>query len=589
MFTSFRLLLPIFVSTTLFAVLLGCRADHPSTTIAPPEAQIDQLPDQPGGPEWFEDITDRVGLNFIHDPGDVSKYYMYQCVGSGCAIADLDGDSRPDLVLLTNAGPTSKSTNKLYRQKQDGSFEDVSVGSGLDFPGLNMGIAIGDVNNDGMPDILITQVNGARLLLNQGGMKFIDVTTEAGITNPMWGTSVAFLDYDLDGWLDIFIVNYVDYDSSWPCISATGALDYCSPKVFHGTASKLFRNRGAELAKNTDAKKPRAAFEDVTARSRIAERVGPGLGIAVFDCDGDGRPDVFVANDGKPNHLWMNKPDGTFTEEALSRGVAYTMMGQAFASMGVAMGDVDNDGLVDLYVTHLTSETNTLWRQAPRGGFRDVSAEWGLTKTAWRGTGFGTLMADFDNDGFLDIVVVNGRVSRGSITHKQAGVNPHWESYAERNQLFANTGSGKFKDVSQQNPALCGYYTVARGLACADVDGDGTPDLLINAVGERARLLRGVAPNRGHWIAVRAFDPDYQRDAIGAQVTVATAGVKRTRLIASSESYLSAGSLICHFGLGSAQKVDSIEVIWPDGSREAFPGQAVNQRVELRKRAGKKL
>ena len=170
----------------------------------------------------FEDVTDRVGLNFVHDPGDVSKFHMYQCVGSGCAIADLDGDGRPDLVLLTNAGPDSKSTNKLFRQKADGTFEDVSAGSGLDFPGLNMGVAVGDVNNDGRPDLVVTQVNGTRLLLNLGGMRFADVTAEAGIVNPMWGTSVALLDYDRDGWLDIFVVNYVDYDPSWPCMASRG-------------------------------------------------------------------------------------------------------------------------------------------------------------------------------------------------------------------------------------------------------------------------------------------------------------------------------------------------------------------------------
>ena len=571
---------------SFLAALIGCRADAPPTATTPLETTVEEQAD---GPAWFEDVTDRVGLNFIHDPGDVSKYHMYQCVGSGCAIADLDGDGRPDLVLLTNAGVDSKSTNKLFRQKADGTFEDVSAGSGLDFPGRNMGIAIGDVNNDGRPDIVITQVNSTRLLLNQGNMKFVDVSVEAGVNNPLWGTSVALLDYDRDGWLDIFIVNYVDYDPSWPCLSAAGSRDYCAPKVFHGTASKLFRNRGGELAKQPDRKKPRIAFEDVTVKSRIGERAGPGLGVAVFDCDGDGWPDLFVANDGKPNHLWINQRDGTFSEEATTRGAASTMLGHSFAGMGVAVGDVDNDGLVDLYVTHLTSETNTLWKQESRGQFRDVSAAWGLNATRWRGTGFGTLMADFDNDGFLDIAIANGRVSREAESLKKSGLATHWAPYGERNQVFANSGGKKFQDVSHNNPAFCGYHTVARGLACGDVDGDGSLDLLVNAVGEKARLLKGVAPNRGHWIAVRAFDPIANRDAIGAEVIAEAGGVRRVRIVTSSDSFLSAGPAVAHFGLGSASTVEAFEVIWPDGSHERFTGLPAGRQHTLRKGTGQKL
>jgi hypothetical protein len=343
------------------------------------------------------------------------------------------------------------------------------------------------------------------------------------------------------------------------------------------------------LANDPKPGKPAVAFEDVTVKSRIGDKPGPGLGVTVADFDGDGWPDIFVANDQAPNHLFMNKHDGTFTEEALARGVARTAMGNTYAGMGVGAGDVDNDGLLDLYVTHLSSETNTLWKQGPRGQFRDLTGSWGLTTTRWRGTGFGTVMADFDLDGWLDIAIVNGRVYQDPKPPVKPGIAPHWQPYAERNQVFSNTGSGQFRDISQNNPALCGYYTMGRGLACGDFDGDGAPDLLVTAIGEKARLLRNVAPQRGDWVAVTAFDPTLNRAAIGAEVYAISKGVRRLRILGSGDSYLSAGPLVAHFGLGAANRIEKFEIHWPDGTREWFEGGAVNRHVELRKGTGNKL
>jgi hypothetical protein len=569
----------------LSLALLGCSSPTSSSgrdvdAGPPPE-------DEPAsGPAWFEDVTDRVGLDFVHDPGKLGSYFMPEMMGSGAAFIR-DGDGTLYVYLLQNAGPGSKSINRLFKWEPDGKlgrFRDVTEGSGLGVAGWNMGVAVGDVNNDGLPDVLLTQYGGVKLFLNKGGGKFEDVTKESGLDNPLWACSAAFLDYDRDGLLDLVVVNYVDYDPKLECFSARGERSYCTPARFRGTSSKLFHNIGP--GPGTDGKPARVRFEDVSFKSNIGRLPGPGLGVVCADFDGDGWPDIFVANDGEPNRLWINKHDGTFEDQAASRNVAYTAMGKAFAGMGVAVGDTTNSGMLDLYVTHLTSETNTLWRQGPRGRFRDRTLEAGLTATRWRGTGFGSLMADFDCDGALDIAVVNGRVLHGGPA-RNTGLG-FWETYAERNQLLANDGSGKFRDLSTFNKALCGRWNVARGLACADIDGDGGPDLLVTAVGARARLFRNVAPDRGHWLKVRAVDPAVKRDAYGAEVRVKAGGVERLRVVNPAESYLCSSDPVAHFGLGKAEEVEPIRVLWPDGVAEVFPSGPADRERVLKKGEGRR-
>jgi hypothetical protein len=529
-------------------------------------------------PAWFADITDEAGLSFDHDAGPAGDFFMPQAIGSGAAVFDADGDGRLVFLLLQNGGPNG-AKNQLYRQLPGGKFENISAGSGLDFAGYNMGVAIGDVNNDGLPDVLITQYTGIRLFINQGHGKFIDQTVASGLSNPAWAASAAFLDFDRDGWLDLVVVNYVDYDPTWKCTSSSGQKDFCAPATFPGRVTRLFHNLGPSSA-------GAVRFEDVTIKSGLHRLEGPGLGVVCADFDGDGWPDIFVANDGKPNRLWMNQKNGTFKEEGVMRNVAYNGMAQAQAGMGVAFGDADGDGMFDLFVTHLTEETNTLWIQGPRGLFRDATFKSALSRARWRGTGFGTIMGDFDNDGWNDIAVVNGRVSRGPMTNEALG--PLWGHYAERNQLFANNRNGSFRDLSEDNPALCGTPNVARGLVVADLDSDGGLDLLVTTITGRARLFRNVVPNRGHWLLIRAIDPTLHRDAYGAEIKVHAQDRSWVRWINPATSFLCSNDVRAHFGLGNVQQVDSIEVLWPSGDREFFDGCATDQKLELRKGNGKR-
>jgi enediyne biosynthesis protein E4 len=535
----------------------------------------DDPPPPPPPAEWFEDATERLGLSFVHDPGPADDYSMPRSMGSGCAVFDADGDGRPDILLLQNAGPGG-GTNRLFRQTTDGRFVNASAGSGLDFAGFNMGAAVGDVDGDGRPDILVTQFRGIRLLLNRGGCRFEDVTDAAGIDNPQWGTSAAFFDYDRDGRLDLVVANYVVIDPTRTCENTTdGGKEFCGPNNFPGAASRLFRNLGPGDGRP-------ARFRDVTAAAGLAAKPGPGLGVYAADLTGDGWPDVFVTNDEKPNHLWVNQRDGTFRDEAVARGIALTGHGQTAANMGVAVGDADGDGLPDLYVTHLTTETNTLWRQGPPGLFRDTTHAAGLAATGWRGTGFGAVMVDFDLDGWPDLALVNGRISRGRVSSDH--LPPFWRKYGERNQLLRNGGNGQFEDVSEANPALCGRPNVGRGLAVGDIDGDGRPDLVTTAIAGPARLYLNRSGAGRHWLAVRPLTAGGSL-AYGAEVRVVAGGRTHLRVLQPAESYLSSSLPEALFGLGGAAAVDEVRVRWPDGTEQTFPGGPADRRIGLSQRA----
>ncbi len=593
-----------------YSLFLGLGISAGGCSAPPAESGSAAEVETPGLP-WFQDWTTEKGLHFQHDAGPApGQYFMPQMIGSGAALFDFNGDGRLDIYLLQNGGPQG-ARNRLYQQISDGRFQDVSTGSGLDIAGYNMGVAIGDVNNDGRPDVVVTQYSGVKLFLNQGNGRFQDVTDEAGLHNPSWGASAAFLDFDRDGWLDLVVVNYVDYDPSVPCTGLSGIPDYCPPRTFPGSVPRLFRNLGARrtgegnppVGKDQGVNTPRSSapvrFEDVTAASGLGRLAGPGLGVLCADFDGDGWPDIFIANDGEANRLWINQHDGQFKEESISRGVAYNAMGQAEAGMGVTLGDVDGDGLFDLYVTHLTEENNRLWKQGPRGLFRDQTVQAGLVQGHGHGTGFGTVLGDFNRDGALDLAIVNGRVSKAVRTlssspphsggNEEGALGPHWSFYAERNQLFRNDGAGHFRDISFANPALCARPNIARGLAYGDIDNDGKLDLLVTTVAGPARLYHNIASPDGHWLCIRAVDPEHgERDAVGAEVRVHAGPRRWLRWINPATSFLCSNDPRAHFGLGPNVQVDAITILWPDGSRERFPGGQADHQLTLYKGKGVK-
>ncbi|HRY51550.1 MAG TPA: CRTAC1 family protein [Candidatus Paceibacterota bacterium] len=539
----------------------------------------------PKGPVFFREAAEKTGLKFVHDSGSLGEFVMPEHIGSGAALLDYDNDGLLDVYLIQCGGPQSSSLNQLFHQQPDGSFQNTSQGSGLDVAGVGMGATAGDVNNDGLTDLFVTEYGRVRMFLNRGGGRFEDVTTEAGIDNGRWATAASFVDYDRDGWLDLVIGNYVDYNPNQQCYDPAGKPDFCGPQNFQTTVSRLYHNRSAGLGRG------KVSFEDTTVRSGFAKHQGKALGLLCADFDGDRWPDIFVSDDGVPNRLYINQRNGTFIEEAALRGLAFNAMGTTAGNMGIGLGDINNDGLFDLFITHLTHEQHALWVQGPRGMFEDRIAGYGLANLAWRGTGFGTAQVDFDLDGWCDLAVINGAIRRGSAHQAPGllGLIPFWIPYAQRYQLFLNDGRGRMIDVSAANPEFCGFAGIGRGLACGDINNDGALDLLAVCAGGPVQLFLNIAPRRGHWLTVRALDPNLgHRDAIGSEIRLQAGGQCFWRLIQPSTGYLVSNDPRAHFGLGPIQQIDSLSVIWPDGKEERFPGGAADRHLILQKGMGEK-
>ena len=545
------------------------------------------------GKPLFTEVTSAVGLAQKESPWHAGTYALPEVIGSGVALFDYDNDATLDVlhIRFPPPGDDALAPNRLFRQQPDGTFVDVTEAAGIGHEGYGQGVAIGDVDNDGDVDVYVTNYGADVFYRNNGDGTF--VLEDAGLLNEAWGTSAAFGDYNRDGYLDLYVANYVQFDPEAVCRGKHSAMDYCNPQVFEPAADRLFQNNGD------------GTFTDITSQAGIAAMPGRGLGVVCLDLTADGWADFYVANDGEANQLWVNQKDGTFAEEAILHGLAFNAYGQPEGSMGIAVGDVNGDTQPDLFVTHLSGETNTLYVASNYTVFGDMTEVAGFAGRDLPFTGFGCGFLDFDNDADLDIALANGRVKRGAVL-EGANVGEFWNSYAEPNLLFQNSnqpsavGSQQreetssvssltaesrqptthFTDVSSRAPDFARWIEVSRGMAFGDMDKDGDIDMVVSSLDNRLRFFRNDAPPPQHnWLFVQAITQN--RDALGAQVTLRAESHTLTGYVLSGTSYLSSSEPSVHFGLGTIDAIQTIEVRWTDGSREKFPGVSANQRVTV--------
>jgi enediyne biosynthesis protein E4 len=521
----------------------------------------------------FVDVTSQSGPQFTHSNGATGELLLPEVIGPGGALFDFDNDGDLDLFVVqgaplrSGANGSGAPRSRLYRNdlSTDGRpgfrFTDVTDRSGIVATGYGMGAATGDFDNDGWIDLYVTNLGSNQLWRNNGNGTFGDVTTRARVDDPRWSTSATFFDYDGDGWLDLFVANYVNFrpDMKRGCFSAGSARDYCNPAVYDGVPDKLFHNNGD------------GTFSDVTTRAGLGQSSMRGLGVLASDFNLDGWIDLYVANDGDPNQLWINqRGSGLFKDEALLAGLAVSRTGQPQGSMGVDAGDFDGDGDEDLFVTNLDNEGNTLYVNVGDGLYEDRTTEFGLFKLGF--TGFGTRFIDYDNDGWLDLVVVNGAVRHLS-SQRQKG-----ESYPlkQRSQLFRNDRGRRFLDVSESAGPAFAQLQVARGAATGDLDNDGDADVVVFNNSGPLRVLQNEAGDRRHWLGIRTIDGRYKRDAV--QARVALVGRRTvTRRVQTDGSYCAAGDPRVVFGLADDSTAQTVRVYWTGGQVDEFRNLAVDR------------
>lgn len=547
--------------------------------------RVDSPQRQQSQPLSIVEVTDQWGLDFVNDGAGSRQFFYPSVMGSGAALLDCDNDGDLDIFLLN--GQVSGGPRGTLLRQESGGLVDVTQQSGLIGSGYAMGVAAGDVDNDGDVDLFITGYGDNQLFLNRGDGTFHDASQQipigetggdpSDVDRPDWGTAVAMVDIDRNGWLDLVIGHYLEYDMKKTCRDENDRLEFCGPKDFPAATLRLLLNRGSERGA--------LQWEDATNAAKLHARRGTALGLVVRDFDEDGRVDIFVANDGLENHLWLQQPDGTFVEEGEVRGIATNRLGQRESDMGVVCDDLDQDGRFDVFVTHLRNETNTLWRGLPGGRFTDETPQWGLGTPALASTGFGTVAIDVDLDNDLDLLIANGHVTRGPQPPAR-DPGDFWRPYADRNHVFLQHQPGRF----EMNPTseFTAAVEVSRGLVVGDLDGDCVPELLVTNVGAPSRLFKIVIPQGHHALAVRAVDRQRQRDMVGARITVRVGDRRMVREILPHTSYLCSHEPTAFFGLANVDRYDEIIVSWPDanGTIESFPGGTAGELRVVQKGSG---
>jgi len=596
--------LPLRVPAVGMALLLAACGGGSGDGAAAPAAG--QAPRQeaaqtttPAGRAWFTDVAAASGLDFHHFNGGSGRFHMVEILGSGGALFDYDGDGDLDVYLVQGAmldpGKTladavfplrhpAPPSDRLYRNDlvHDGAgdrsslaFTDVTEASGLArlATGYGMGVTAGDYDGDGDLDLYLTNYGPDQLLENRGDGTFRDATADAGLGADGWSVPAVFFDMDGDGDLDLFVGRYVRYDLANPpvCRDLTGAPDFCGPKSFPPESDLLYENRGD------------GTFRDVTRRAGLTGGFGPALGAVAADFDGDGRTDLYVANDAAANNLWMNRGDGSFEDRALLAGAAVDERGRPQGSMGVDAGDFDGDGDLDLFMTHIDQETNTLYRNDGNGMFEDDSAETGLGAPSLPYTAFGTAWADLDNDGWLDLLVVNGAVTKIVSLARQGDPYP----LHQPNQLYRND-HGHFTDVTAEAGAVFALSEVSRGAAFGDVDDDGDVDVLVSNNSGPARLLINQIGQDRPWLGLRLLTADGRRDAVGARAAVLRDGEPVLwRRVRPEGSFAVTNDPRVLFGLGDEPRVDGVRVVWPGGATEDFAVTETGRYHTLRRGTGR--
>ena len=527
----------------------------------------------------LREVTSEVGLGAEQQPWPGGLYQIPEISVGGIGLFDSDGDSSPEIYQVRYpqpANPSQAAPNRLYRMDKAGSYREVPGAAGLDDPGYGSGVAVGDIDNDGDLDVYVTNIGKDGLYVNEGGA--FSRTPKGSIpASADWSSSASFLDYDRDGDLDLFVCHYLRDDPTRICRTGRQEKrDYCGPEKFQGVRDSLYRNEGG------------GRFTEVTAEAGISGSL-PGFGVICFDLTGDGWIDIYVANDMKPNQLWVNQRDGSFADEALARGLALNGAGKTEAGMGVALGDTDGNGSLDLFIAHLVDQTHTLYSSVETNDgvtYRDRSASSGIGAGTLAMTGWGCGFLDLENDGELDLAIVHGRVARGPVA-PAADCGPFWSSYAEANQLYLNQGKGRYTLEKKRAGTFSSRAEASRGLAFADIDSDGDTDLVQSNIGNVLRVFRNEAQRSGnHWLRVRALTG--ARDDLGALVTIAAGNRVLRRPVLSSSSFACASEATAHFGLGSSDTIDSLTIRWSDGASESFNAGGVDRLLVLRRGEGRR-